>query len=145
MTLSDPKPIGLTALIQELNLRVPLPAVQSEIVFGARRTLRRGNHIVEQYPRGYAPDDSFSAQLKFALRYEPVDLSVLHGVFHALGAPMLETWIGDERTGIFARRAWYDGRCRPISGRGYDGMLKHSEVVLHDLKFSRSPNENAVA
>jgi Fic family protein len=136
MNLPGPEPIGLAALMRELGLRVPPPAVQSEVVSGARRTLRRGNHVVEQYPRGYAPENSVAAQLKFALRYEPVDLSVLHGVFRELGPNILEAWIRDERTGIFARRAWYlyellTGRTLDIPDSGPLGYADLLDPELH--------------
>ena len=43
-----PASIGLVRLIQELELAVPLPAVRSEVVAGARRT-RMSDGIVFEY------------------------------------------------------------------------------------------------
>ncbi len=100
------EPIGLVRLIEELNLSVPRPAVRSETVAGARRTKIADGIIIEKYPRSYAPR-SLIGQLKFAMRYEPVDLGVLSAVFQTLGADLLEPWIREEHTGVFARRAWY--------------------------------------
>ena len=41
------------------------------------------------------------------MRHEPVDLGVLHAVFRVLDPSLLEAWVRAERTGGFARRAWY--------------------------------------
>src|SRR5213075_738583 len=51
--------IGLSRLVEDLGLRVPLPAVRSEAVQGARRTKISGASILEQYPLSYAPTDLF--------------------------------------------------------------------------------------
>lgn len=45
--------------------------------------------------------------LKFALRYEPIDLSVYDALFGVLYAELLEAWIRQEPTGIYVRRAWF--------------------------------------
>jgi Fic family protein len=98
--------IGLLRLIQDFNLPVPLPAVRSEAVFGARRTRIAATTVIEEYPRTYAPR-GITGQLKFAMRYEPLDMSVLNAVFQTLDPHTLEDWVRAENTGVFARRAWY--------------------------------------
>jgi hypothetical protein len=103
---NEPVPIGLVHLVRELGLSLPLPTVRSEAVAGARRTRITDRAVLEQYPRGYAPKD-LVGHLKFAMRYEPVDLGVLHAVFRAFDRQILEDWVRVEHTGIFARRAWY--------------------------------------
>lgn len=93
-------------IIQELGLSVPMPAVRSEAVAGARRTRMSDGIVFEYYPRIYAPENLIG-QLKFAMRHEPIDLRVLHAVFQVLEPSLLESWVRAERTGGFARRAWY--------------------------------------
>lgn len=100
------EPIGLARLIEDLSLPVPQPAVRSEAVAGARRTKIAEGNIIENYPRSYAPQ-SLIGQLKFAMRYEPIHLGVLKAVFKRLDVRILEAWIREEQTGVFARRAWY--------------------------------------
>lgn len=102
----DLGPTGLVGLVQALGLRVPLPAVRSDIVAGGRRTRIADGVVSEQYPRGYAPK-GLIGQLKFAMRYEPCDLGVLKAVFEALGTKPVLDWIRQEPTGAYARRAWY--------------------------------------
>ncbi len=63
--------IGFTALLEQLQLKVPAPAVRSEIVQGARRTRIEGDRVYEQYPPSYAREDTPFEHLRFGLRYEP--------------------------------------------------------------------------
>lgn len=101
-----PQPLGLMALIEVLDLKVSLPGVRSYLVRGARATKREAEFILEQYPPSYAPA-GLIGHLRFALRYEPIDLGVWLAIFQKLGLKPLEKWIRAEPTGIFARRAWY--------------------------------------
>jgi len=98
-----PADTGLVALVKELKLQIQLPATRSKIVSGSRRTEIEKDTIREFYPKSYA-SDSLYGHLKFALRYEPVDLSVYQAVFKKLDAAWLETHIGSEPIGIYARR-----------------------------------------
>ena len=59
--------IGLSRLGEDLGLRVPLSAVRSEVVQGARRGKISGASILEQYPLSYARPDLFG-QHRFATR-----------------------------------------------------------------------------
>ena len=102
----EPKAVGLHGLIEEFNLKVPPPAVRSEVISGARRTTVTDGTVLEQYPKGYLPVGVIG-NLRFAMRYEPIDLSALAAVFGALDIAEFQNWIRSEPTGIFARRAWY--------------------------------------
>jgi len=98
--------IGLHWLMEEMNLRTPAPFVRSESVSGARKTYQSPAGTIELYPASYAPRDIWG-HLRFALRYEPVDLGVLAAFFSAVNPPELQQWIQTASTGVFARRAWY--------------------------------------
>lgn len=97
------KAIGLHALVREMDLRVPLPAVRSETVAGGRKSHETHATV---YPASYATKDIWE-NLRFAMRYEPIDLGVLAAFFDAVDRRQLEIWVRGESTGIFARRAWY--------------------------------------
>ena len=99
--------VGFTALVDSLGLRVPVPAVRSEIVQGARRTRIEGDRVFEQYPPSYARGDTLFEHLRFGMRYEPVDLGVLAAFFRAVPKKEVEDWVRSEPTGKFTRRAWY--------------------------------------
>jgi Fic family protein len=98
--------IGLHWLIEELGLDVVVPAVRSEAVRGARKTRIANGAILEQYPRSYAPKDLFG-HLRFAMRYEPIELNVLAALFAKLERKDVEAWIRSEPVGKYPRRAWY--------------------------------------
>src|SRR5271155_221240 len=99
-------PIGLVKLIEELGLRVPTPAVRCEAVRGARRTKISEDAVVEQYPMTYAPTNLFG-HLRFAMRYEPLDIGVLASAFAKIPQQEMETWVRAEHIGKYVRRAWY--------------------------------------
>ena len=98
--------IGLTRVIEELELRVPSPAVRSTVAAGARKTRVDGNAVHEQYPKTYAAEGLFE-NLKFAARYEPVDLGVYRAAFEKIEPETVAEWVRGEQTGIYARRIWY--------------------------------------
>jgi hypothetical protein len=97
------KVIGLHRLVEEMSLRVPLPTERSEVASGAAKTYEQHTTV---YPASSAPKNIWG-HLRFAMRYEPIDLGVLAAFFQAIDQRQLETWIRGESTGIFARRAWY--------------------------------------
>lgn len=103
---SDAKAIGLHWLIEELGLAVVRPAVRSEAIRGARKTRIADGTILEQYPLAYGPTDLFG-HLRFAMRYEPIDLNVLVAFFEKVDRQAFEAWIKSEPVGKYARRAWY--------------------------------------
>ncbi len=101
-----PRSIGLVAVIEELELQVPIPAVRSSVGSGTRRTRVEQEAVYEQYPRSYATDGLFE-DLKFAMRYEPIDLGVMKAAFAKIESNEMEGWIRSETTGIYARKLWY--------------------------------------
>ena len=99
--------LGLHALIDDLGLEIPRPRVRSCLVRGNRRTWVSAAGVVEHYPRGYAPEAGRIGQLRFALKYEPVDMGAYKAVFSRMDQAEVERWIQSEPHSIFARRAWY--------------------------------------
>ena len=67
----------------------PPPYTESYLVSGARRTDVIAGRAVEFYPRSYATGDDVIANLRFALRYEPLDLAVLAATFVAIDAEVI--------------------------------------------------------
>jgi Fic family protein len=108
--VSTPKPapqtLGLHRLVEELNLPVTLPAVRSETIRGARRTRIADGSVLEQYPSSYGPTGMFG-HLRFAMRYEPIDLGVLAAFFEKVDRKEIEASVRSEPVGKYARRAWY--------------------------------------
>lgn len=100
-------PIGQAWLRQALGLAVPLPAVESHVIQGARRTEIQGRRILEFYPRQYATDDTVVSNLRFALRHEPIDMGVLVAALKATQPAEIEAWVRVDPTGAFSRRTWF--------------------------------------
>ena len=99
--------VGLHALIEHLDLKIPRPFVRSIIAAGTRKTRITDSGILEQYPKSYRPAEGLAGHLRFALRYEPVELGVYNAVFARIAKGEIEPWIQSEPNGFFARRAWY--------------------------------------
>lgn len=99
--------VGQAALRERLRLRVPPPAVESYLVAGARRTEIRDSHVVESFPQRYAPGESAVSHLRFALRYEPIDLGVFAAALKVIDPAEIAEWVRREPTGGFARRTWF--------------------------------------
>src|SRR6266568_490447 len=99
--------LGLHAIIDQLDLKVPRPTVRSVLVGGIRKTRITDTQILEQYPRAYQPADGIVGQFRFALKYEPLDLGVYKAAFCTIDRMDIERWVQSEPNGIFARRAWY--------------------------------------
>lgn len=102
-------PFGQVALHERLGLRVPLPAVRSYATAGSTRRieLRPGGQTVEWYPKSYETDGSITGDLRFALRYEPLDLRVLAAAFREIDPEEITSWVRREPTGAYSRRAWF--------------------------------------
>lgn len=101
-----PADTGLVAIVKELELAIPAPAVRSRIVSGARRTWIESDVVYEDYPKSYASSDLYG-HIKFALRYEPIDLGIYEAIFRTLDSDWLERHVGSEPSGIYARKLWY--------------------------------------
>jgi Fic/DOC family len=101
-------PVGQAALIVKLGLRVPTPSVTSTVGPGTRKTVVEDGRTVEKYTLSYMPEDGLIGHLRFALKYEPVDLGVLSAAFKTANAARdIKAWVKTEPTGAYARRAWF--------------------------------------
>ena len=100
-------PIGHAWLRENLAQKTLPPFVESYSVAAARRIEVHGPRTTHYYPRDYATGDDLLANLRFALRYEPLDLGILVAAFEAMPSETLAGWVRDEPTGAYARRAWF--------------------------------------
>ena len=97
-------PVGYAALIDALQLRVPLPRTLSAI--GERHRLRSDGEWRILTPR-HAPSADLEGHLTFALKYEGLDLVVLKSLFAATGPAPIEALVRAQPTGRYARRLWF--------------------------------------
>jgi len=98
--------IGLTGLIEELGLTVEPPAVRSSSGPVARRTREDAGRVDEIYPPPY-DCGTLQDHLRFALKYEPIDLRIWQAVIKSLPESVIFDWVRDQPTSAYSRRAWY--------------------------------------
>ena len=95
------------ALHQSLELKIPLPAVQSCVAAGARFTTEKEGVIEARYPIEYDTDGTTIGNLRFAFRHEPLSLLTLATVFEAIDPQLIQNLVKNEPTGAFSRRLWF--------------------------------------
>ncbi len=97
-------PVGYAALIDALQLRIPLPRTLSAIGPRHKQYQQDGWRI---YTPRHVPAADLGGHLTFALKYEGLDLGVLKALFQATGPGPLEAIVRATPTGSYARRAWF--------------------------------------
>lgn len=97
-------PVGYAALIDAWQLAVPLPLALSAI--GRRHKVYEADGWRIYTPR-HQPAGELSAHLRFALRYEGVDLGVLKALFRATGPGPIADIVRASPTGASGRRLWF--------------------------------------
>ncbi len=143
------QPLGQIALHRRLGLRGPEPAVHSYVWSGARRTVEREGARHEYYPRQYARPDSLLEHVRFALRYEALDLGLMHDALGALGAGALAAWVCAEPSGEFSRRAWFlyeelRGETIDLEGGARGNYVEALRPALHYVGPARNSPRHRV-
>ncbi|MBC7794803.1 MAG: Fic family protein [Clostridia bacterium] len=101
------RPIGQLWLREHYQLPTPAAAVESYVGSTSRMTRITGAQTSEMYPLRYAVDDTLEGHLRFAMRYEPLDMGVISGVMRAAAQTEVLEWLTREPTSQYARRAWF--------------------------------------
>ena len=97
-------PAGYAALIDAFDLNAPPPLRLFAI--GTRHSIVEDDNWRLMTPR-HAPDPTLGGHLKFALKYEGLDLAVLKRLFHAVEPARIEQIVRNTPTGRYARRIWF--------------------------------------
>ncbi|MDR3111012.1 MAG: hypothetical protein LBU65_15185 [Planctomycetaceae bacterium] len=117
------KPSGYNALIEKFQLDVVPNWHQSFIAdINAHRIVQTNGITEETYPNRYAPEDSVSGQLEFALKYDGTNLGILASIFHVVKPKVLEKYIQSKPKGKYARRLWF-----------FYEMLTGKKLAIDDL------------
>lgn len=96
--------VGYAALIEAYELSVPLP---ERLALVSHQHRRYDTEIWAVYTPRHMPEDTLAGHLAFALRYEGVELAVLHALFARIGSSEIEAWVLREPVGRYARRTWF--------------------------------------
>jgi Fic family protein len=95
---------GYSALMNHYMLHAPLPYTLAAISQKHKR-YQEGRWTV--FTIKHKPDESWFGHLKFALKYEGVDLLVLKRVFESIDKAEIEYIVKNEPTGKYSRLIWF--------------------------------------
>jgi hypothetical protein len=95
---------GYAFLIDKFDIIAPLPHQLSAVGKKHKRYIKDGWEVFT--PR-HKPDNTITAHLTFALRYEGVDLAILSNLFQGIDKSIIENWVQSEPTGQYSRRIWF--------------------------------------
>jgi hypothetical protein len=97
-------PVGYSALIDAYKLAVPLPVRLAAI--GEKHRVFEADNWRLFTPR-HAPEPTLTGHLVFALKYEGLDLAVLHRLFLETGPDAIVEFVCAKPTSAYARRLWF--------------------------------------
>jgi Fic family protein len=133
--------LGYACLIERHGLpALPLPvtSVVNEAIPG-RRSSERGGKRYEEFSPSYRPADTAFGHLRFALRYEGLNLHVLKLLFDRIGGEEVRTALLEKKTSAVARRLgflfeWLTNQTLDIPA-GLSGRSNYVAVVDEKLQF----------
>ncbi len=96
--------VGYGSLIEFYDLPVPLPD-RLALISKKHKRYETDEWIVLT-PR-YMPEASLMSTLTFALKYEGIDLAVLHKLFEKIGPEEITALVSSEPTGQYSRKIWF--------------------------------------
>lgn len=136
-----PIPLGYSYLLEQFTLNaLPLDKVArlNKTVRG-RQLQQQGGQTVEDFEPNYAPEQSLTGQLQFALRYEGINLQVLALLFEKAGRDELSAWLQASPESRYARRAcflyeWLTGQSLPIEDP-VSARARYVPVIDADQQF----------
>jgi len=137
---------GYAALVQRYGLAALPHWHVSAVASTASHHVQVQEHTYELHPARYWPGESLGDHLEFALKYDGVNLDILHHVFQAADRREIEAYVGSKPTGKYARRIWYlyelltgDRLPRDDLDRGnYVDLLEQAEYyTAHPIRVRR--------
>lgn len=100
------KPLGYTWLLERFRPRTARPYHSSYADAGTPRRELRVDHEVQVFPLSYARDDSPIGHLVFALKYDGLELGILHQVLPQLAAELTQA-LRAKPTSKHLRQLWF--------------------------------------
>jgi hypothetical protein len=98
------RPAGYAWIIEHYRLDVPRPPRLAGIA-GRHRPRTTEESLL--FPESYAPSNELSEQVTFALKWEGVNLAVLHALFRSIPADQVASIVRTAPTGAYMRRLWF--------------------------------------
>ncbi|MEI6576240.1 MAG: Fic family protein [Bacteroidota bacterium] len=98
------KLVGYGAIIDSLQLPVPLPSILSLISKKRRQYQTSGWRVFT--PR-HEPQDTLYDHLVFALKYEGINLLFFKKLYELAEKEIVESWVKSEPLGQYSRKIWF--------------------------------------
>ncbi|MCX6270975.1 MAG: Fic family protein [Bacteroidetes bacterium] len=98
------KLVGYGAIIDSLQLPVPLPSILSLISKKRRQYQTSGWRVFT--PR-HEPQDTLYDHLVFALKYEGINLLFFKKLYELVEKGVVESWVKSEPLGQYSRKIWF--------------------------------------
>jgi hypothetical protein len=96
--------VGYTALIDFLELAMPLPSTISII---SEKNKKYSVENFDVYPPSYQPENTVFKHLVFALKYEGINLLFFKKLFEKISKTEIEKIIQKEPSGQYVRKIWF--------------------------------------
>lgn len=107
--------LGFHRLAQIYEIRLVQPLFTRSRLGSVRQREAELGGEVRTWPAQYQPADNFRGHFEFGLKYERLNFEFFSRLFQRVDAQELASWVRDEPTGRYARRAaffyeWFTGR-----------------------------------
>jgi hypothetical protein len=96
--------VGYAAIIENLELRVPIPTVITLISDKNKKYIVNAWQV---FTPKHQPEESLYKQLVFALKYEGINLLFFKKLFEKLTTAEVVALLKIEPTGIYSRKIWF--------------------------------------
>ncbi len=140
--------VGYQALLEILQLKAMPHYRASYIKYkGKPRSILANSQEIHEYSKSYAPKDlqDVFGQLKFALKYDGINLDVLALVFQKLDKDSLTRWIKKRPTSKYTRVIWflYEMLVDEKLDIEDSKRLKHVDVLDEQKYFTAKPQKSS--
>ena len=136
------EPLGYAHLVDRFALPVPPPPLVCRLSNAVpnRRIRDQGGQKIEEFGLTYAPGPAVIDHLRFALRYEGVNLTVLSLLFERTGPDEIQAALAREPTGIAPRRLaffyeWLTGRELEVPAGRLTSKTRFISALDESLQF----------
>ncbi len=107
--------LGFHRLAQMYDIQLVQPLFTRSRLGAVRQREATGGQETRTWTAQYQPDDNFRGHFEFGLKYERLSLEFFSRLFHRIEPEDVASWVRDEPTGRYARRAaffyeWFTGR-----------------------------------
>ena len=134
--------LGYSHLIEQLALpSMPLPAIcVLNTALAGRQSRDLGGNLIEEFGASYKPEDSVIGHLRFALRYEGVNLQVLKLTFDRVGSDPVQEALRARPASVPVRRLaylfeWLTSQNLQLPRDGIPGKPRYASVLDEQLQF----------